>query len=229
MLRYEINNDSIFYLGLKTYQQQYSKSVATLLDFKSVMESVSGLNLQVFFNQWFYGQGYPIFTIKYNQTGNSLFIKNTEAVSLSSATPFFKTHLDYLIHTTIGDTLIRLEQNQNVEFYTLEITGIVTGIEIDSKNWVVNKVNSIGIDTTLNIVEKESFQKYFLFPNPTKDILNFQNPINTIARIYNCNGTLIFRERISNFVDVKNLDSGFYFLEFQTSNGKINRIKFIKE
>jgi hypothetical protein len=198
------------------------------MDFKLVMETVTGLNLQVFFDQWFYGEGFPTFNVKYNQIGNNLFIKSTETVSLSTVTPFFKTHLDYLIHTTLGDTVVRLEQNQNIENYTLEINGNVTGIELDSKNWVINKVNSISIDSTLSIVERDSFENYILYPNPANETLNFQKAINAFVKIYASNGSLVLSEAVVNTINIKDLSNGLYFLEYTTSAGETKRNKFIK-
>lgn len=53
MLRYEIG-DSNFFAVLHKYYDMYKYSNASVEDFKSVCETISGLNLDKFFDQWVY-------------------------------------------------------------------------------------------------------------------------------------------------------------------------------
>ena len=53
MLRYEIG-DSSFFKSLHSYYNLYKYSNASVDDFKSVCENVSGINLDKFFDQWVY-------------------------------------------------------------------------------------------------------------------------------------------------------------------------------
>ncbi len=53
MLRYEIG-DSAFFKSLNSYYDLYKYSNASVEDFKSVCENVSGINLDKFFDQWVY-------------------------------------------------------------------------------------------------------------------------------------------------------------------------------
>ena len=228
MLRYEINNDSIFFLGLKTYQLLYSKSVATALDFKSVMETVSGLDLTTFYNQWFYGQGYPIFTITYNQTGSFLTIKNKETVSLSSVTPFFRTHLDYRIQTTTGDTIIRVEHLQATEYIGLEVNGSVTGITLDPYNWVLNKVSSVGKDTSLSLIEN-TIENNLIYPNPAQDKLMIRNVKLQHICIYDTRGAMVISEKSTTTINISELPKGLYLAEMTDIFGKKRYEKFLKQ
>ena len=56
MLRWEVG-DSAFFNILKTYYETYKYSNASIGDFKSVCEEVSGINLDKFFEQWVYSKG----------------------------------------------------------------------------------------------------------------------------------------------------------------------------
>ena len=42
MIRYELNDDSLFYMTLKSFQEQYADSVATGQDFLMVLNEISG-------------------------------------------------------------------------------------------------------------------------------------------------------------------------------------------
>src|SRR6202008_424072 len=63
-LRFVINNDTLFFNGLKNFQAQYHHSTASIDDFKISMENFTGMNFGQFFTQWIYGEGYPTFNVK---------------------------------------------------------------------------------------------------------------------------------------------------------------------
>jgi len=230
MLRYEINNDSIFFYGLKKYQQQYSNSVATAMDFKAVMESVSGQNFTTFFDQWFYGEGYPTFAVKYQQAGSLVRIQNKETVSMPSVTPFIRTHLDYLIHRNIGDTIVRLEQTQSTELYQFNMLGTITSIEVDKNNWVLNKISSIGVDTTLGLASvEETDNMNLIYPNPAQSNFTIlsNEKINTVY-IYDISGKKVLQYFHAKKLDISMLVDGVYFVETISDFGISAKYKLVK-
>ena len=231
MLRYEINNDSIFFLALKTYQQLYDKSTATAIEFKNVVENISGKNFDVFFDQWFYGEGFPTFNVRYLQQGNNLKIKNTETASKPSVTPFFKTHLEYLIHRNIGDTIIKLEQTQITENYEFTINGNVTSIELDKDNWVLNKQTAITVDNTLGLANGLEFQNLdiTIFPNPSNDVIQILSTSKNLKTlVYNAHGKLVLSDINTKKIDVSGLSKGVYIVECVDEFGTKKYTKFIK-
>ena len=69
--------------------------------------------------------------------------------------------------------------------------------------------------------------KIVVFPNPSTDILKIKsiNDINEI-RLYNVFGGLILEKEIKNCeagINVSKINSGVYFLEFNTSKGNISK------
>ncbi|MDX1937369.1 MAG: M1 family metallopeptidase [Flavihumibacter sp.] len=58
MLRRKLGDDN-FSKGLKNYYQQYAGKNASTEDFRKVMETTSGQDLQSFFTQWLYTPGQP--------------------------------------------------------------------------------------------------------------------------------------------------------------------------
>jgi len=99
MLRYELNNDELFFRILTKYITEFSDSIATGQDFIHIAEQETGLDLDWFLNQWYYGNGFPVFTGTWRQEYDNLIIE-TEQVGSSSLTPFFRTHLEYKILLT---------------------------------------------------------------------------------------------------------------------------------
>src|SRR5690606_25193285 len=65
MLRYMINNDALFFQLLKNYHQQYKYQTATTEDLKNLAEQISGLDLDTFFHQWVYEEGFPVYSGKW--------------------------------------------------------------------------------------------------------------------------------------------------------------------
>ena len=61
MIRFELQNDDIFFETLRIFIAVYADSVATGLDFKAVLEETSGMDFTDFFDQWYFGAGYPIY------------------------------------------------------------------------------------------------------------------------------------------------------------------------
>ncbi|UWX54619.1 M1 family aminopeptidase [Maribacter litopenaei] len=58
MLRHEIG-DELFWEGIVAYYKKYQNSNALTEDFKSVMEQITGKDLNDFFQQWIFTKGYP--------------------------------------------------------------------------------------------------------------------------------------------------------------------------
>lgn len=59
MLRKKLG-DEVFWNGIREYYQKYQNSNALTSDFQSIMENVSNLDLNVFFQQWLYESGHPL-------------------------------------------------------------------------------------------------------------------------------------------------------------------------
>ena len=70
MLRWKLG-DSIFFKGIRRYfnDSTLSYGFAKTADLKRNLEAVSGIDLKEFFDDWFYGQGYPSYNVQWTQIG----------------------------------------------------------------------------------------------------------------------------------------------------------------
>jgi hypothetical protein len=138
-LRFEMQSDSIFFHTLQNYQSQFRDSVATAEDFRQVAEATAGRSFSDFFDQWYYGEGYPTFNITYYKpTADSIYLLVNEAVSAPLVTPFFKGYIELKLNTDAGDTTILINLSVNNQVYRLKTNRIVTGIVVDPNNWMLN-------------------------------------------------------------------------------------------
>ncbi|MFZ6013750.1 MAG: M1 family metallopeptidase [Bacteroidota bacterium] len=73
MLRQEIGNDD-FWKGIRLYYKAFQNGNAITMDFRRVMENVSGKDLRLFFDQWLHGLGHPVLSYawKYDTKAKSL-------------------------------------------------------------------------------------------------------------------------------------------------------------
>lgn len=231
-LRFVTNNDSLWYNTLRTFQTQYKNGSASVDDFKNHYYSFTGIDPTQFFNQWFYGAGYPTFDVKWFKQGNSLIIKSTQSTSTPTSVALFKTPMEYkIIRTGFADTTVRVNHFNTIETYTINLAGTIDSIIVDPKNWVLNYTQGPVIDSTLiyaGVSELSSREPTIkIYPNPCDDHLNIENenglPLGRIKIIGLIGRELFEMNSIKNseHLELSDYDSGIYILEVNDCRKKI--------
>lgn len=226
-LRYEINNDSVFFPAIRAFQNTYKGSTASVIDFRDFMATYSGINFTQFFNQWYYGQGYPTFNVSWNQASNVFSLKSTQNQSFPSSVPLFMTHVDYRItRTAMPDTIVRLFHGQTIEYYSFALTGTVTGIGVDPNNWILNKVGTNTHDITLGAEELNiDSPQVFVGPNPTSDALNIYlyNNDKATVEVFDITGKTIMTQNINAHAefDISKYANGIYTVNVKNKQGEV--------
>jgi len=230
MLRYEINNDSIFFAALRNYLNAFAYSNATTEDFKQSVASTTSTNFDDFFNQWIYGEGYPIFHLNWSQSNDTLTVLSNQTTS-AAITPLFKTHFDLKINFTSSDTTIRLFQGANNEVYKLHFSDTVTSVTFDPKGWLLQSN-----DFDIGIAENGTNSSLDVFPNPAKEKITLTlkqgNKIkNAKISVFNVQGQLMIQQQVTEEkteIDISRLAIGNYYLQLTTDDQK-EVIKFVKD
>ena len=180
-LRHEIQDSALFFNVLGTFQTEYGGGTATGEDFKNTAEEVTGMDFDQFFDQWYYGEGYPIYDFVWYSTDDHFYLTSTQTTSAS--TPLFDMLLDVkLVFTDYSDTIITIHQTDNINEFSVYTGKTVATIQIDPDDWTMEQVNSI----TVSIVEETEKPVYFtLGPVPAGDYLYvyFLNPAGNIRTI----------------------------------------------
>ncbi|MDF2447835.1 MAG: hypothetical protein K0R26_339 [Bacteroidota bacterium] len=226
-LRYEINNDSVFFPAIRAFQNVYAFSTASVIDFKNHMEAFTGMNFTQFFNQWYYGEGYPTFSVQWNHSNNVFYLKSTQTTSKPTSIPLFITPLDYRISRTgKPDTIVRLFHGQSVENYTLAITGTVTSIGVDPNNWILNKTGAITKNIALSTEElADEAALVFVGPNPTSDALNIflYNNKEGSVEVLDISGKLIMSQNfyLHAEFDISKYTNGVYLVNVKNKHGEV--------
>ena len=173
MLRFVINNDSTFFQAYKNYQVQMTDSTGIISDFKTVVQNTAGttvnqMNIDTFFNQWAYLQGYPIYTVKWNEFGNDVYIKLDQTTSVPSSDPLFYTPIELSLHSASGDTVVRVFNNQASQLYHFTWGKTMTGMTFDPNYWLLYQLASLSQDPTLSVADLTTSSTY-ISPNPTNN------------------------------------------------------------
>lgn len=233
-LRYEINNDSTFFRAIRSFQNTYGGNVASVIEFRDFMQTYTGLNFVQFFNQWYYGQGYPTFDVKWNQGGTNFVLKSTQTQSMPSSVPLFKTPLDYRItRTGKADTIVRLQHNIAVENYSLTLTGTVTAVAVDPNNWILNKTvgpvkdpnlaTGTGTVTQPTGIEEDMAPVVFVGPNPTSAELNIYlyNSSKATVEVVDLSGKLVLTKAMEGQAefDISKFANGVYVVTVKNAEG----------
>ena len=231
MLRHEIDNDTIFFKILKTYQAQFAGGVATGDDFKSVVNVVTGDDYTWFFKQWYYGEGFPIYSVEWYDSTKILHLTSTQTTSTDNPR-FFKMWMDYQIKFSDGhDTLIRLQQTANNNRFTVAVSGKVQQVVVDPNDWTLQIVNNV---TSVGIRDHDNPAYFSMGPVPTRRYLyiNFRYPTNAVKNILitDLNGRKL--KRITTYaksftINTSRLKKGLYLVRVETA-GHIYIRKFIR-
>jgi len=152
-LRYLVNNDSLFFSALRLFQNRFADSTALGLDVKATLEEVSGVNLDEAFEQWYFGEGYPSYALRWNTGNGDLYLRLSQNVSAPAITPLFTTPVQIRFpRTGLPDTLIRIPVNSANELVLIPGMGTVTGSpQVDPLNFIINRTTLVQKDPTLVI------------------------------------------------------------------------------
>lgn len=226
MIRFILDDKELFFEVLSTYLNRYQNGLATGADFQAILEEVSQMDFSCFFDQWYYGEGYPIFQLFWEQNGDSMVIQSEQTGTASQITPLFQVPFDVEIVYLNGQReRMRLMQESNEEEFFLPVEGVVDRIIFDPDNHLLK---------TATVIQKLPMDKTFRYgPNPvTRELLiQFPNVSSIdVVRISNLAGQEIYKASSTSnplILNLSTLADGPYLLEL-TSDSKIFQERIVK-
>jgi aminopeptidase N len=237
-LRFLTNNDSAWFNALRGFQTTYKNSTASAIDFRNFYQTSTGVNATVFFNQWYFGEGYPTYTVKFHQRNNNTFyLKSSQSTSMPSSVPVFIIPVEYAIKR-IGkpDTIVRLPHTVAVENYTIPLTGTVTGVSVDPNNWIINAA-SVSRDTSLGYVapppvdpnpvglqESTNWTQIAAGPNPVKQVYTIEVPSGLVGtvQVMDLHGKLVLQQSVGvhTELNLEHLPEGVYLVSIRDQSNQ---------
>ncbi|MDF3025914.1 MAG: Peptidase rane alanine aminopeptidase [Fluviicola sp.] len=220
-LRFLINDDQVFYDALKAYQTIYADSVASGIELVDVFENESGLDLSNFLEEWYFGEGYPIYSVRWNSVGSDLLLEINQTTSMPGVTPVFTNDLELRFDRSgVADTTIRFEitgtQNQ---FIISNASNYVNILKIDPNNWICNKTNGIvkDLNFTVGIEDNPNKPRISVFPNPSNGPVTIEMRASGDYSLVlmDSKGSVIASREFNSWtvLDLKNEAQGTYILQ----------------
>jgi aminopeptidase N len=237
-LRFIINNDDLFFNGLRAFQQAFKDSTSTGIAFKEFMENYTGISLNDFFNEWYFGEGYPTYSLKWNQSGQDVAIEISHTTSKPSITPTFTNPLAIrFARQGQADTVVRFDIHSNQDQFSIYNLGQLTGsINIDPSNWIINQIGTISQDPNVNVgfAAISASKEIQIYPNPSQGNVQVKNLPNGLHQmdILTTSGQLIYTKNVTNseHVRLNDLNVGTYILHIRlNTNEQKNMLLQISE
>lgn len=218
MIRQEVGNDIEFFRILREFLATYKNSNASGEDFKNFLEHQTGIEFDAFFNQWYYGEGYPIFNIAWSTNNDTLVIYSKQETT-SGTTPLFNTLMQFEASYLSGsDTIISFRQLGNYQEFREPLSGRITNLKFDPHQWLLAEIDSFGYlsDNPSNL--------FTVSPNPvTSDlIVSFKNqPGNYTVSLVDLSGkTIYYNEGTERYavINLNHFQKGTYILLMEINN-----------
>jgi len=233
MLRWVIG-DSAFFAATKNYLNDPAlvHNYAYTEDLKQHLEASSGMNLDEFFNDWYYGEGYPIYAVDVVKYDDSVVVRLNQTQSHPSVS-FFEMPVPIQFKGNGFDTIIVFDNTYSGQQYAI--------------NWPLNQIDSVFFDPEIQLIAESNISLLNSIENIkiSNDISVFPNPANNqirieadgfsegIINIYDVGSKIIMSKNVTNFdkfhiMDISILTKGVYFLELKQDKN-IWSSTFIKE
>ncbi len=134
--------DTVFRQFIDLYREQYSGRSASTEDFQRVAEEASGLDLEPFFNQWIYGEYYPIYRFDWAAAAAGDGWDITLDVEQGQTWQLFTMPIKIRAQTEDGPREFTIQNSQRNEQYVLHVDALPTAVEFDPDRWILRQVMS---------------------------------------------------------------------------------------
>lgn len=226
-LRFLTNNDSLFFSSLRHFLQLYASSTANGIDFRNDFSAQTGIDLTSFFDQWYFGEGYPTYSVEWEQSGNNAKVIISHSTSRPSITPTFTNPLALTFaRPSNTDTTIRFDITSNSDTFLLSGIGTINNsISIDPSNWIINGVGTISMlaPSKVNLPKETDL---VLFPNPCQDRLMIKNlSQNGRFELYEMTGKKVKSGSIDKdqYISLEEVNPGNYLLRVFVGDREIRK------
>ncbi|NKQ38191.1 MAG: T9SS type A sorting domain-containing protein [Methanosarcinales archaeon] len=239
MIRNMINDDALFFQTLRAFQDKFKDNTAGTADLDEVILDETGIDLTDFFDSWIYGEGYPIYSGKYNTKNDTVFVMVSQKSSMIGSTQLYIADLELKLFFNDGtDSIVRVaSKTQHDGFYYL-IDKEIDSLKVDPNNWIINKSEDFVYDPqysfpVISNIYNITESNLIIVNNPFSNLLNIKFKEKNISNlnITNSLGQLVYaNDNIKSNIEVNtsNWAKGIYFISIDKNNKKHIK-KVVKE
>ncbi|WP_163325857.1 M1 family aminopeptidase [Draconibacterium mangrovi] len=220
MLRWVIGDDT-FFQGLKNYfnDPAVANGFAHSEDVIQHFEQVADTSLTEFFNDWHYGEGYPVYSASFKPGDGGKTLITLSQTTTHQSVDFFEMPVPVRLYTAgRTDSLdVRLNHTSNQQQFIVDTEFHVAEMVIDPDLWLISETQEI-----VGIPAETNTQTIEIFPNPatTEISLRFSSSMEiTGIRIFDMNGAEVKHFTINpNKINITVLVPGIYLLKAELAD-----------
>lgn len=234
MLRWKCG-DEAFFAGVKNYVNDPALAFRYVrtADLQAHLEASSGLDLDEFFADWYYGKGFPTYQINWSKTPSNVVAISIFQTTSDPSVSFFEMPVPVKLSNGVQDTTLILNHTSNGQFFQATLDFAPTELVFDPELWLVNRYSWVQ-EVAVGTLEPSLEISVEVAPNPAVESLHIRvtAPKNEQTRIslWSADGSLQFEQFEAlqtgvNEIQVKTADfpAGIYWLQMETSGGKSGR------
>ncbi|ROI08848.1 T9SS C-terminal target domain-containing protein [Chryseobacterium sp. H3056] len=225
-----ILGEEVFYQALKDYHNQpnLAYQYAVTEDFKNSLLKSTGKDFTGFFQDWIYGEGYPSYQIKWNQTSDKMLRFKVGQTQSHSSVDFFELPLPIKITGSLGEILeISLDNQFNDQAFSIPVNFSVALVEFNQNKQIVEANSTVVKDASIMGTEDLTKKALLIFPNPVNQKLSVSG-LEKVEnfQMYSIDGKLLKAGNLApeQSIDVSKLAKGVYILKIAGKS-----LKFIKD
>ncbi|MCB0848302.1 MAG: T9SS type A sorting domain-containing protein [Bacteroidetes bacterium] len=217
MLRWKLG-DAVFFQALRDYLNDPALKFgyAKTPDLIQHLQNTSGQNLNVFFDQWYYKQGYPAYQVNWSQNNQQVYVQINQTTSDPSVT-FFEMPVPVKFSGAGHDTTLVFNHTFSGQLFTATIPWPVSTVEFDPDLWILSANNQVSLGIPSLSHPTTSFD---IYPNPVKDNLKIEirNQSSGQLVISDAAGKILLKEDAvkekTKNISVNNWAKGIYFVSW---------------
>jgi aminopeptidase N len=219
MLRKKLG-DTDFFNGIKNYitDPDLAYNYAKTPDLITHLETASGKQLDEFFSDWVYNQGYPTYNLEWHQPSSDKVSITLNQTQSHNSVSFFEANVPVRLKGAGGEVLdVILDNTANAQTFIEDVTFTVDSVEFDPDFYLISKNNSVVLGVKNNSFIENNIS---LFPNPVTAVLTINTSNNLAIKntvVYNLLGKKVFQSSKLQ-LNLSELNAGVYFIKITTNN-----------
>ena len=226
MLRWEMG-DEHFFDALRNYlnDPRLRFGTARTSDLQEHLEATSGLDLTEFFADWFYGEGYPSFLVRWTRNGQQVEVELNQ--NSNTDVDHYDVTVPLVFYSADADTTVRIKSTTNKSTHTILLDFIPDSLQFDPDLHIIAKAQ---------VFKNEDINRNLgLYPNPgsgnVRVIHNFSD-VESVDLV-TLDGKTLFKPEWIDLgnktfsIDLSSLSNGLYIISVTGNTGTM-RAEFLK-
>ncbi|MFI5170866.1 MAG: M1 family aminopeptidase [Chitinophagales bacterium] len=170
MLRWELGDED-FFSGIKNYitDPELEYDFATTDDLVAHLESAADTTLTEFFDDWFYGQGFPAYHLLWTQDENNIVTIAVDQTTSHPSVDFFEMKIPIRFFGDNDTVDVILKNESNGQLFQFDPGFKLTDLRLDPDFKLLH-----ANDQVVFVNYEASPIQVVIYPNPAEQILNVQ-------------------------------------------------------